>query len=134
MGWTLAVIVGVLLLGAVVLRHRMGPRGPEMSTAQLAQRLGQTDCVVLDVRSDNEYRSGAIPGALHIPYRQVADRLAELEPHRDCDMVVYCAAGIRARIAQNTLTQAGFTRVYHLVGDMAVWTRENRPIETPAAQ
>ena len=134
MGWTLAVIVGVLLVGAVVLKHRMGPRGLEMSTSQLAQRLGQSDCVVLDVRSDNEYRSGAIPGALHIPYRQVADRLVELQSHKDRDIVVYCAAGLRARIAQNTLTQAGFTRVYHLVGDMAVWSREDRAIETPTAQ
>ena len=89
---------------------------------------------MLDVRSAREYRSGHIPGALHIPHSVVAGHLDELEAYRGRDIVVYCEAGVRARIAQNTLAKAGFERVYHLVGDMAAWRRESHAIETVVAK
>ena len=134
MGWTVIVILGVVLFGAGFVRYRMGPRGLEMSAGQLLERLGSGDCVVLDVRSAREYRSGHIPGALHIPHSGVAGRLDELEAHKACDIVIYCESGVRARIAQNTLTKAGFERVYHLVGDMAAWRRDSHTVETAAAK
>jgi rhodanese-related sulfurtransferase len=133
MGWTVAVVVGVVLFGMAFVRYRMGPRGLEISVPQLLERLGQADCVALDVRSAREYRSSHIPGALHIPHSRVGARLDELKPHKDRDIVVYCEAGLRARIAQNTLTKAGFAHAYHLVGDMAAWRRENHAVETDAA-
>ena len=128
MGWTIVTVLGILLVGGG-LRYRMGPRGPEMSATQLLERLGRADCVVLDVRSAREYRSGHIPGALHVAHGRVTVHLDELQPHKDRDIVVYCEAGIRARIAQNALIKAGFERVYHLVGDMAAWRRENHAVE-----
>jgi len=131
--WSIVIVLGILLVGAGVVRHRMGPRGLEISGAQLVGRLGQPDCVVLDVRSDREFRSGRIPGALHIPHTKVAARLDELKPHKDKDIIVYCASGVRSRIAQNVLAKAGFARVYHLVGDMAAWRRENRTVDLAPA-
>jgi rhodanese-related sulfurtransferase len=132
MGWAFAVVLGVVLFGAGFMRYRMGPPGLEMSAGQLLERLGSSDCVVLDVRSAREYRSGHIPGALHIPHSKVAGHLDELRAHEDCDIVIYCESGVRARIAQNTLAKAGFRDVYHLVGDMAGWRRDSRAVETVA--
>ena len=134
MGWTIIVVLAVVIVGAVVVRYRMGPRGLEMPAVKLLERLSQADCVVLDVRSAREYKSGRIPGALHIPHGSVGARLDELQPHKDRDIVVYCEAGVRARIAQNVLAKAGFERVYHLIGDMAAWRRANHAVETAAAQ
>ena len=134
MGWTVVATLGLVLAGAGVVRYRMGPKGLEMPASQLAERLGRGDCVVLDVRSAREYRSGHIPGAIHIPYTRVAGRLDEVHQHRDGDIVIYCEAGVRARIAQNTLAKAGFQRVHHLIGDMAGWRRENRVVATAAGQ
>jgi rhodanese-related sulfurtransferase len=133
MGWTVLVVLGVVLFAGAFVRYRMGPRGLEMSVPQLLERLGQADCVVLDVRSAREYRSGHIPGALHISHGRFGARLDELKPHKDRDIVVYCEAGIRSRIAQNTLTKAGFTKAYRLIGDMAAWRRENHTVESVAA-
>jgi len=129
MGWTVVVVLGALLFGAGAVRYRMGPGGRDMLAAQLQKRLGQADCIVLDVRSDREYRSGYIPGALHIPHTRIGARLDELEPHRDRSIVVYCAHGVRARMAQNTLRKAGFEDVYHLVGDMPGWQRDGLAVE-----
>lgn len=134
MEWTVVATLGLVLVGVGVVRYRMGPKGPGIPASQLAERLGRGDCVVLDVRSIREFRSGHIPGAVHIPHTKVAGRLDELRPHKDGDIVVYCEAGVRARIAQNTLAKAGFQRVHHLIGDMAGWRRENRAVATAAAQ
>lgn len=130
MGWTVVIVLGVALLSVIVTRHRMGRRGLEMPASQLLERLGHADCLVVDVRSAREYRSGHIPGALHIPHSGVVARLDELKRHKDHDIVVYCEAGVRARFAQNALVRAGFLRVHHLIGDMAAWRRDNRVIAT----
>ncbi|UCD53089.1 MAG: rhodanese-like domain-containing protein [Phycisphaerales bacterium] len=75
-------------------------------------------------------RAVRTPGALSIPHRHVATRLDELEPYRDRDIMVYCEAGVRARIARTALTRAGFARAYRLIGDRAAWRRGNHAIET----
>lgn len=66
--------------------------GPEDTTAvgtdELLRRLDTGDVVVLDVRPAPEYVGGHLPGALHIPLEELADRLAELP--RDKEIVAYC--------------------------------------------
>jgi DNA-binding transcriptional ArsR family regulator len=66
--------------------------GPEDTTAvgtdELLRRLDTGDVVVLDVRPAPEYVGGHLPGALHIPLAELADRLAELP--RDKEIVAYC--------------------------------------------
>lgn len=132
-GWGIAVTLGVVVAWLALMRYRMGPRGLEISISQLRERLSRPDCVVLDVRSAREYRSGHIPGALNIPHRRIRASLGELQPHEGRDIVVYCEAGVRARIAQTSLTRAGFVNTYHLVGDMAAWRRNGHVVETGAA-
>jgi len=133
MGWTIVVTLGVVLCWGALLRYRMGPRGLEISIAKLRERLDESDCVILDVRSAREYQSGHIPGALNIPHGRLRARLDELRSHQQEDIIVYCEAGVRARIAQTVLSKAGFAKAYHLVGDMSAWRRAQHPVETGAA-
>jgi DNA-binding transcriptional ArsR family regulator len=66
--------------------------GPEdtaaVDTDELLRRLGTGDVVVIDVRPGPEFAGGHLPGALHIPLEELADRLAELP--RDKEIVAYC--------------------------------------------
>jgi len=77
--------------------------------------------VVLDVRSDGEYASAHVPGAIHIPFDQVAERVSELGGDRAAEIVIYCESGRRAGRAESTLRSNGFTGLVHLVGDMRGW-------------
>ena len=82
----------------------------------LEQQLGSEDApLVLDVRTEAEYRDGHVPGAVHIPYDELPRRLAEIGNDTSQPIVVYCRTGRRAAVAQKTLVQAGFsdTRVLH---------------------
>jgi rhodanese-related sulfurtransferase len=47
--------------------------------------------------------------------------------------VLYCRSGRRAGIAADTLSAAGYKRLFHLEGDMEAWTAQARPVEKPAA-
>jgi rhodanese-related sulfurtransferase/DNA-binding transcriptional ArsR family regulator len=59
-----------------------------VSATVLLERLRSDDVVVLDVRPEDEYESGHIPGAISIPVRELERRLSELPPEKE--IVAYC--------------------------------------------
>jgi len=68
------------------------------------ERHGERRTVVLDVRRDQEYRSGHLPGAVHIPVHELLDRLEDVPAGQ---VWVHCAGGYRASIAASVLVAAG---------------------------
>jgi rhodanese-related sulfurtransferase len=74
--------------------------------------------VVVDVRTPEEFRGGAYPGATNIPVQELGQRLGELP--RDRPVVLYCRSGQRSAAAAQLLRQAGFTDVVNAggLGDM----------------
>ena len=64
---------------------------------------------VLDVRTPQEYAEGHVPGAVNVPYDQLASRLAEVP--KDKDVVLYCKSGRRAGIAADVLAATGYMRL-----------------------
>jgi rhodanese-related sulfurtransferase len=102
--------------------------GGEISNQQAqSQRAAGQGLVFLDVRTPEEFASGHVPGAVNIPVKQLPDRLAELG--KGDRLVVYCERGPRAMAAVDTLSQAGYTDVSHMTGDMAGWRSAGLPIE-----
>ncbi|MHC4510093.1 MAG: rhodanese-like domain-containing protein [Planctomycetota bacterium] len=135
MGWTGIIVLGVLAAIAVLMLYRSRRGGRDISQEQLLEWMGRaSDCCILDVRSADEYNSGHIHGAINIGHKEISARLAELKPHEDKNIVVYCERGVRARMAQNTLARAGFASVYHLTGDMAAWRGAGRPADTAGTE
>lgn len=97
---------------------------------QLLQQLdSNAPPLIIDVRSEDEFASGHVPGALNIPHTEIAARLSELRDHKHQEVVVYCESGRRAAIAMGVLEQAGFTTVRHLEGDMQSWRKLGLPQE-----
>lgn len=140
----LLAIAAAVLVVVLLLNLRSGPAEPaapgtEVATASEAPvatqpvpapAVAQDSVVYLDVRTPEEYAAGHVRGTLFIPYDQVAARIAELEPYRDRDIVVYCRTGRRSGIAIQTLKGLGFTRLTNGGGlDEVVRTR-NLPVET----
>jgi rhodanese-related sulfurtransferase len=101
----------------------------EISVVALRDRLASKDAApyVLDVRSAEEYATGHVPGAVNVPYDQVAARLAELP--RDREIVLYCRSGRRAGLAADVLAANGFKRLTQLAGDMPAWAASGNPVE-----
>ena len=106
-----------------------GELAPLSQDAYLALAKSGEQAFVLDVRAPEEFVTGHVPGAVNIPYDQVAARLAEVP--KDKDVVLYCRSGRRAGMAAEVLAANGYTRLKHLEGDMPAWIEKGRPVETP---
>lgn len=92
-------------------------------TADEAARMMQeeTDFVLLDVRTQEEYASGHIPGAICIPNETIgSEEIPEL-PDKDQLILVYCRSGNRSKQASQKLAEQGYTNVVEF-GGINGWT------------
>ena len=107
---------------------------PEVLPQELVARLAAAaPPLVLDVRTPQEYAAGHVPGALNVPHKALAGRLAEVLDFRDREVVVYCERGKRSVMAGGVLREAGFTSIRHLQGHMVEWRRQGLPESKAAA-
>ena len=72
--------------------------------------------VILDAREQDEYDEGHIPGAILIPYGEIADRAEKDLPDKDQLILVYCRSGRRSKIAAEELVKLGYTNVKEFGG------------------
>lgn len=105
-------------------------------TAKLAHEIDSADLaaaraagrapIVVDTRSAAAWDRGHLPGALHIPGAELAQRAGTELPDRGADLVVYCwGPGCNgATRAALTLSEMGYQRVRELIGGFEYWARE----------
>ena len=75
------------------------------------------DAIIVDVREQDEYDDGHIPGAILYPLGLITQRTAkELLPDRDALLLVYCRSGNRSVHAAEKLAELGYTNVYEFGG------------------
>jgi hydroxyacylglutathione hydrolase len=84
------------------------------------------DALVLDVRSDGEWRGGHIAGAEHIMLGTLAHKFASL-PNR-APIIAVCGSGYRSSIAASLLAQRGLRKVSSMSGGMAAWNKRGLPV------
>lgn len=102
----------------------------EIEPEDLAARIDRRAApVVVDVRSAAEFRSGHVPGAVHLPFWSALLRADSLRADRRDPVVVYCGHGPRAEMAAAALRLRGFTDVRLLRGHWAAWRAAGRPVE-----
>ena len=78
--------------------------------------------LIVDVRTVQEFRTGAYPGAVNIELDQLVSRVGELGD-KSRDITVYCASGARSAYAQRMLQQMGFSNVKNGGGLMQMMMR-----------
>ena len=97
------------------------------SVHDLARRLQSGERpFVLDVRTEQEWKSGHIEGAHHIHGGLLQDRIHEVP--RDRAVAVVCGSGYRASIAASFLKRAGYEEVSNVIGGMTAWTNAELPV------
>lgn len=69
---------------------------------------------LLDVRTEDEFSLGTIPGAINVPLDDLRDRLSVIPT--DKTIYIFCAIGLRGYLATNILLQRGFKSVFNLSG------------------
>ena len=72
--------------------------------------------IILDVREQEEYNQGRIPGAILIPYTEIKAKAETVLTDKDQLILVYCRSGRRSKIAAEALVELGYTNIKEFGG------------------
>src|SRR6476659_6798064 len=101
----------------------------EIDATHARERIESGEPVVVDVREQDEWDEGHIPGAVHVPRGHLESRIERLAPDTSRPVVVYCSAGNRSAFAAKTLTDLGYEDVVSLAGGFTDWKRNGFPVQ-----
>lgn len=79
--------------------------------------------IIVDVRRQDEYDAGHIPGAILIPNENIDTTRPKELPDLDQIILVYCRSGRRSKEASEKLAKMGYTKIYEF-GGIITWTEE----------
>ena len=87
-------------------------------TAEEAKRIIDIEegYIILDVRTQEEYDEGHIPGATQISHEEIAEKAEEVLPDKNQLILVYCRSGRRSKIAAEALVELGYTNIKEFGG------------------
>lgn len=124
--------LAVLLAAVLLIPAGCSPRPVEAGTLDRGYtRISQEEArkmmeledghVILDVRRQDEYDAGHIPGAILIPNESIGTERPEELPDLDQIILIYCRSGNRSKQAAKKLSDLGYTNVYEF-GGINEWT------------
>ena len=95
-----------------------GANSYEQITPQQAKTIMDTesDYIIIDARTTEEFADGHIKGAILIPEYEIANRAEKELPNKDGLILVYCRSGRRSKIASKELVKLGYTNVKEFGG------------------
>lgn len=115
-----------LLTALFYVESRRG--GKTVSSQETTNLINAGNALVLDVRDAKEFQTGHITGAVNIPFTKVAERLGEIESHKDKTIILVCAMGQHAGMVGRTLHGKGFNDVRRLAGGISSWKSDGLPL------
>jgi rhodanese-related sulfurtransferase len=108
---------------------------PQVTAEELAARRARGDRTVLvDVRTDEEYRRGHVPGALHVPGGELVQEAPGLPGVQESALVITCAGRTRGILGAAALRRAGMSDVFALLNGAMGWRLAGFELEAGAAE
>ena len=94
-------------------------------TAEEAKQIMDSEegYIILDVRTQEEYNPGHIPGAIMISHEEIAEKAEGVLTDKDQLILVYCRSGRRSKIAAEALVELGYTNIKEF-GGISDWPYE----------
>lgn len=124
--WSL--VAAFLVVLGLFLFTEQKKKGQSINTAELSRLVNNEEAIVVDLRDSGEYRKGHIVDSINIPNTKLAERLGELESHKDKPVILVCPMGQLSGAAGGILQKDGFTQVLRLSGGIGTWRGENLPL------
>ena len=87
-------------------------------TAEKAKEIMDSEegYIILDVRTQEEYDEGHIPGATQLSHEEIAEKAEEMLTDKNQLILVYCRSGRRSKIAAEALMELGYTNIKEFGG------------------
>ena len=99
----------------------------QISRDEAKEMMDTQEVIIWDVREQDEYDSGHIPGSVLLPVGTIDETTAaEVIPEKDSTVLVYCRSGNRSKTASAALAELGYTDIYEF-GGINSWPYETEP-------
>ena len=103
---------------------------PEVTPDQVHRQNGR---ILIDVRENDEFDQGFIPGAVHISKGHIETRIEDAVPSRETPITLYCAGGTRSLLAGRALNELGYADVVSMTGGFNAWKQAGFDFAMPSA-
>ena len=102
----------------------------ETNVADVKRRMDHGETFLLvDVREDNEWAKGHLPGAIHMGRGVIERDVEKAVPDTATKMVLYCGGGFRSALVADNLQRMGYTNVESMDGGWRGWNEAGLPTE-----
>jgi len=91
-------------------------------------RKAEDAVTLIDVREEEEWRRGHLPGARHLCKGIIERDIERAVPEKSSHLVLYCGGGFRSALAADNLQRMGYTRVESMDGGWRAWTAAGLPV------
>jgi rhodanese-related sulfurtransferase len=103
-------------------------RVKETNVAEVKKRMeGGDKFLLVDVREDNEWAKGHIPGAVHMGRGVIERDIEKSVPETSTKMILYCGGGFRSALVADNLQKMGYTNVESMDGGWRGWLEAGLP-------
>jgi rhodanese-related sulfurtransferase len=120
-------VLALLVLAGVFFWNEGRRAGATISVHQLTTQVNSANALVLDLREQKEFREGHIVGSINIPFAKLAERMGELQPHKERPLILVDKMGQHSATSGRLLLQAGYNAL-RLQGGISEWTTNNLPV------
>jgi sulfur-carrier protein adenylyltransferase/sulfurtransferase len=105
----------------------------EVDPGEVRRQIGN-GAVLIDVRENEEFAAGHIPGAVHVPRSYLESRIEGAAPDHDAHVILYCQSGNRSAWAAHTLRELlGYENVESMTGGITLWKDRGYEVDVPKA-
>jgi len=105
-------------------------RVKETNVADVKRRIESGEKFLLvDVREDNEWAKGHLPGAVHMGRGVIERDIEKSVPETGAKLILYCGGGFRSALVADNLQKMGYTNVESMDGGWRGWTEAGLPTE-----
>lgn len=108
------------------IKSLLGYSSSGVTAREAREKVVSEDAVLVDVRQEEEWNAGKIPGAKHLPLDRLKDRQEELP--KDRDVILVCRSGTRSEFGAMMLSKQGY-EASSLEGGVGAWVREGLPFQ-----
>ncbi|HHV10670.1 MAG TPA: rhodanese-like domain-containing protein [Clostridiales bacterium] len=111
------ILILLTIIGCSSQKDASVPEYSKITVKEAKEMMDQDSTVtVLDVRTEDEYNSGHIEGAILIPDTEILERAEEILADKSATILVYCRSGRRSALAAADLANLGYSKVYDFGG------------------
>jgi len=116
--------------GFLALVNDAKKRVRETNVAEVWARISRGEKFhLLDIREDNEWERGHLPGAKHLGKGVIERDIEKMIPDPAAEIVLYCGGGFRSALAADALQKMGYTNVISMDGGYRGWVEAGHALE-----